>query len=347
MADFITEAWLREQFSKRIWILDGAMGTEIQGHHLDEATFRGERYRDHGRDLKGNNDILVLTAPEVIRGIHRAFLEAGADIIETNTFNANRISQADYGLESEAYAINKAAAELARSAVREHAAASGRSHCLVAGGMGPTNRTASLSPDIERPEHRAVTFDDLRLAYREQAEGLADGGVDVFLVETIFDTLNAKAAIFPLEELFEERGRRWPVMLSVTITDASGRTLSGQTLEAFWISVAHARPVAVGINCALGAKEMAPYIESLSRMAGTHISCYPNAGLPNAFGEYDDTPGHMADVLEGFAREGWLNIVGGCRGPTPAHIASANWSRMGTSTRPSILPGNRPRAGPT
>jgi 5-methyltetrahydrofolate--homocysteine methyltransferase len=315
------EKRLRELLAERIVILDGAMGTQIQEHKLGEEAFRGERYRGHGKDLKGNNDILVLTRPDVIEGIHRAFLEAGADIIETNTFNANRISQADYGLEDEVHAINKAAAELARSAAEKYGKEHGGRPVFVAGGMGPTNRTASLSPDVNDPGYRAVDFEDLRSAYREQAEGLADGGVDIFLIETIFDTLNAKAAIFALEELFEERGRRWPVMLSVTITDASGRTLSGQTVESFWNSVSHANPVAVGINCALGAKEMAPYIEELARIADTHISCYPNAGLPNAFGEYDDTPENMASVLEEFAREGWLNIVGGCCGSTPAHIA--------------------------
>jgi 5-methyltetrahydrofolate--homocysteine methyltransferase len=297
------------------------MGTQIQGYKLDEAAFRGDRYPDHGKDLKGNNDVLVLTRPEVIREIHKGFLEAGADILETNTFNANRISQADYGLEADVYAINKAAADLAREAADAHMALHPERPVFVAGGIGPTNRTASLSPDVNNPGYRGVDFDQLKDAYREQAEGLADGDVDTFLIETIFDTLNAKAAIFALEELFEDRGRRWPVMLSVTITDASGRTLSGQTVEGFWNSVAHAKPISVGINCALGAKEMAPYIEELSRIADTHISCYPNAGLPNAFGEYDDTPENMASVLEEFAKEGWLNIVGGCCGSTPAHIA--------------------------
>lgn len=315
------EAELKSLLSERILILDGAMGTEIQTHKLDEAAFRGTRYTDHDHDLKGNNDILVLTSPPVIAGIHKAFLEAGSDIIETNTFNANRISQADYGLEKDVYILNKVAAELAQETVEAYRGESGKQDLFVAGGMGPTNRTASLSPDIERPEFRAVSFDDLKAAYREQAEGLADGGVDLFLVETIFDTLNAKAAVFALEELFEDRGRRWPVMISVTITDASGRTLSGQTVEAFWNSISHAKPLAVGINCALGATEMAPYIEELSRIADTHISCYPNAGLPNAFGEYDDTPDNMASVLENFAKQGWLNVVGGCCGSRPDHIA--------------------------
>jgi len=317
-----TEAELKALMRERIVILDGAMGTQIQGYKLEEADFRGERYREHGHDLRGNNDILVQTRPEVIAEIHQAFMEAGADIIETNTFNANRISQADYGMEEAAREMNHDAARMARDTADAFEQAHPGRKVYVAGGIGPTNRTASLSPDVNNPGHRGVTFTQLRDAYREQAEGLADGGVDVFLIETIFDTLNAKAAIFALEDLFADRGRRWPVMLSVTITDASGRTLSGQTIGGFWNSVAHARPLSVGINCALGAKDMAPYIDELSRIADTAVSCYPNAGLPNAFGEYDDTPGHMAEVLGDFAREGWLNIVGGCCGSTPAHIAA-------------------------
>ena len=327
------EKQLRELLGERIVILDGAMGTQIQTYKLDEEAFRGDRFTGHGKTLKGNND--------------KGFRGAGADIIETNPFNANRVSQADYGLEEVVYELNKAAAELAVKAREEHHAEHGPRPVFIAGGIGPTNRTASLSPDVSNPGHRGVTFEGLRSAYREQAEGLADGGVDIFLIETIFDTLNAKAAIFALEELFEERGRRWPVMLSVTITDASGRTLSGQTLEAFWNSVSHARPLAVGINCALGAKDMAPYIDELSRIADTHISCYPNAGLPNAFGEYDDTPEHMASVLEDFASEGWLNIVGGCCGSTPAHIAEIARQVSGHAPRkvPEIAPASR-HSGP-
>ena len=343
MSEISGEAHLKALLGERILILDGAMGTQIQKHRLEEADFRGERFKDHGHELKGNNDLLVLTRPDVIAEIHRGFLDAGADILETNTFNANRISQADYGLEAEVYAINRAAAELARAAADAYRKEVDDRPVFVAGGMGPTNRTASLSPDVNNPGYRAVSFDDLRIAYREQAEGLADGGVDTFLIETIFDTLNAKAAIFALEELFEERGRRWPVMLSVTVTDASGRTLSGQTVEAFWNSVSHARPLSVGINCALGAKDMAPYIEELSRIAGTHISCYPNAGLPNAFGEYDDTPAHMAGILEDFAKSGWLNIVGGCCGSTPAHIAEIARRMQTQAPRkvPRITPASR------
>jgi 5-methyltetrahydrofolate--homocysteine methyltransferase len=314
------EIRLKSLLQERIVILDGGFGTEIQKHKLDEAGFRGERFKDYPGNLAGNNDLLTLTAPDLIRQIHLDYLQAGSDLIDTNTFNANRISQADYGLEEHVYELNKAAAELAREAVECYYKEGGEGPRFVCGGIGPTNRTGSMSPDVNDPGYRAVSFEDLRLAYREQAEGLLDGGVHLFLIETIFDTLNAKAAIFALEELFEERGARWPVLISVTITDASGRTLSGQTLEAFWNSVSHARPVAVGINCALGAKEMAPYIEELSRLADTYVSCYPNAGLPNAFGEYDDTPQNMADVLGDMASHGWLNIVGGCCGSTPEHI---------------------------
>jgi 5-methyltetrahydrofolate--homocysteine methyltransferase len=334
------EAALRQALAERILLLDGGMGTEIQGHTLAEADFRGERFASAPGELKGNNDLLVLTRPEVIAAIHRAFLEAGSDLIETNTFNANAISQADYGLEKEAGALNYAAARLAREVadafMREHP---GR-EVWVAGGIGPTNRTASMSPDVNRPGFRAVSFEDLRRAYREQAEGLLDGGVDTFLVETVFDTLNAKAAIFALEELFTERGFRIPVQLSVTITDAAGRTLSGQTIEAFWASVAHARPLSVGINCALGAADMKPYVEDLAELADCAVSCYPNAGLPNAFGEYDDSPAHMASVLGGFARAGWLNIVGGCCGTTPVHLRAIAEAVEGV--RPRAIPAKAP-----
>ena len=343
MTENSTESHLKALLEERIVILDGAMGTQIQDHKLDEAAFRGERLKDHKSDLRGNNDILVLTRPEVIEGIHTAFLEAGADIIETNTFSANRISQSDYGLEEAAYEMNVAAARLARKAVDEFTARHPGKTGYVAGGMGPTNRTASLSPDIENPAIRNVTFDELREAYKEQAKGLVDGGVDMFLVETIFDTLNAKAAVFAIEELFEETGSRIPVLISVTITDASGRTLSGQTLEAFWYSISHAKPLAVGINCALGADDMAPYVQELSRLADCYISCYPNAGLPNAFGGYDDTPENMASVLEGFASNGWLNIVGGCCGSTPQHIRriAEKVSRHAPRKIPEIEPASR------
>ena len=312
---------LRSLIEERILILDGAMGTQIQEQKLEEADYRGRQYKDHPGELKGNNDLLVLTAPEVIRDIHLGFLRAGADIIETNTFNANRISQADYSMEDEVREMNIAGAKVAREAVEAFAAEKKRP-VFVTGVLGPTNRTASLSPDVNNPGYRAVSFEDLRIAYKEQAEALAEGGVDAFLIETIFDTLNAKAAVFALQELFEEKGRSWPIQISVTITDASGRTLSGQTTEAFWNSIAHAQPLSVGINCALGAKEMAPYVEELARIADTFVSCHPNAGLPNAFGEYDDSPEHMASLLGGFAKEGWLNMVGGCCGSTPGHITA-------------------------
>ncbi len=312
---------LAEAFRERILLLDGAMGTMIQARRLAEADFRGERFAAHPRDLRGNNDILCLTRPDVIEAIHLEYFEAGADLVETNTFNANRISQADYGLESLAYEINTAAAQIARRAAsRARAADPARRPRWVAGALGPTNKTASLSPDVNQPGYRAITFERLAEAYHEQARGLLDGGADLLLLETIFDTLNAKAALYAIETLFEERGRRWPVMISVTITDRSGRTLSGQTLEAFWISVEHARPFCVGLNCALGAEEMRPYVEELSALADCFTSVYPNAGLPNAFGEYDDTPAHMARVIGEFARAGWLNLAGGCCGSTPAHI---------------------------
>jgi len=334
-------ARLRKLPGERIVVLDGAMGTEIQRHKLGEADFRGERFAAHAKPLRGDNDLLCLTRPDVIAGIHRAFLEAGADIIETNTFNATRIAQADYGMESVVYELNVAAARLARETADAFAAEHAGRDAFVAGGIGPTNRTASLSPDVENPEYRAVTFDQLKDAYAEQARGLIDGGVDALLIETIFDTLNAKAAIWAVREVMEEQGVDLPVMLSVTITDASGRTLSGQTIGGFWTSVAHARPLSVGINCALGAADMRPYIEELSGLADCYLSCYPNAGLPNAFGEYDDTPENMASVLGEFAADGWLNIVGGCCGSRPAHIAKIAQTMAGMPARkvPARAPG--------
>ena len=278
-----SDAPLRELFTRRIALLDGAMGTMIQRHPLTEADFRGERFKDHGHDLKGNNDLLSITRPDVIKGIHRAYFKAGSDIVETNTFSTTTVSQADYGLEDAVREINLAGAGVAREAADEFMAANPGKRVFVAGSVGPTNRTASMSPDVNNPGYRAVTFDGLVVSYSEQIEALLDGGVDLLLLETVFDTLNLKAAIFACEEVFERRGMRWPIILSVTITDASGRTLSGQTVEAFWNSVRHSKPLAVGINCALGASEMRPYIEELSRIADCYISCYPNAGLPNAF----------------------------------------------------------------
>jgi len=311
-------AALLDALGKRILILDGAMGTMVQRYELDESAYRGTRFADHPRDLKGASDVLALTKPEVLEEIHRAYLEAGADIIETNTFNAQVISFADYGLEPYVYEINVECAKLARRAADAYATPDRPR--FVAGAMGPTNRTASLSPDVNNPAFRAVSFDELVDAYYEQARGLVDGGVDILLPETTFDTLNMKAAIFAIEKLFHDRGIRIPLMLSVTITDASGRTLSGQTVEAFWNSVSHANALSVGINCALGAKEMRPHIEELARVAPIFISCYPNAGLPNALGAYDQTPEIMSELLHDFAANNWLNIVGGCCGTTPDHI---------------------------
>ncbi len=309
---------LIEALTQRILIIDGAMGTMIQRHRLDEAGYRGAQFAAHPRDLKGAADVLCLTKPDVIEGIHREYLDAGADIIETNTFNAQAISMADYGLESFVYDINLAAARIARRAV-DAFSTSDRPR-FVAGALGPTNRTASMSPDVNNAAFRAVTFDELVAAYYEQVRGLVDGGVDILLPETTFDTLNLKAALFAIEKYFADRGVRIPVMVSITITDASGRTLSGQTVEACWNSISHAPMVSVGINCALGAKEMRPHIEELARIAPVFISCYPNAGLPNALGEYDETPGSMSALLRDFAENNWLNIVGGCCGTTPDHI---------------------------
>jgi len=317
-----SEEALRELFSRRIAILDGAMGTMIQRHPLTEEDFKGDRFKGHDRDLKGNNDLLSITRPDVIKGIHRAYFDAGSDIVETNTFSSTTISQADYALEDAVREINLAGAKVAREAAEECMAANPGRCLFVAGSVGPTNRTASMSPDVNNPGYRAVTFDSLVISYSEQIEALLDGGVDLLLLETVFDTLNLKAAIFAAEEVFERRGMRWPVILSVTITDASGRTLSGQTVEAFWNSVRHAKPLAVGINCALGAAEMRPYIEELSSIADCYISCYPNAGLPNAFGGYDQSESEMAALVSEFAAEGWLNLVGGCCGSTPEHIAA-------------------------
>ncbi len=329
---------LKDLLRKRIVMLDGAFGTMVQKLKLEEAAFRGEPFAKHGKDLKGNNDILCLTLPEAVYKIHRQYLEAGADIIETNTFSSTRISQADYDLAHIAYDLNVAAARLARRAADDVAHALG-GYRYVAGALGPTNRTASLSPDVNNPGFRAVNFDELVDAYYEQARGLIDGGVDILLPETIFDTLNAKACIFAIGKLFEDMGRRVPVMLSVTVTDRSGRTLSGQTVEAFWNSVAHAAPLSVGLNCALGAKDMREYLATLSKTAGVFTSCYPNAGLPNAFGEYDDTPENMASVLADFAKQGWLNVAGGCCGSTPDHIhAIANALKVIDPRDPPSVP---------
>ncbi|WP_165871472.1 homocysteine S-methyltransferase family protein [Flaviaesturariibacter flavus] len=314
---------IRKALQERILIIDGAMGTMIQRHGLQEADYRGARFADWPSDLKGNNDLLCLTQPDIIRGIHRQYLEAGADIIETNTFNAQRVSLEDYGMQSLAYELNVAAARVAREAVAEYVAANPgavNNSPWVAGAIGPLNKTLSLSPDVNNPGYRALTFDEAADAYYEQVKGLVDGGADLLLVETIFDTLNAKAAIFAIRKYFRETGKELPILISGTITDASGRTLSGQTLEAFYTSVRHARPLSIGLNCALGAKEMRPHIEELSTIAECFTSAYPNAGLPNAMGEYDEHPADTAHFIEDWAKEGFVNIVGGCCGTTPDHI---------------------------
>ncbi len=309
---------IRTLLSHRILIIDGAMGTMIQRYKLTEEDYRGERFKNWPSDIKGNNDLLSLTRPDIIREIHGHYLEAGADIIETNTFNAQRVSLADYGMEALAYEINVAAAQIAREAVSM--VGSGEQK-FVAGAIGPMNKTLSLSPDVNNPGYRALTFDEAVEAYYEQVKGLVDGGVDLLLIETIFDTLNAKAAIFALKKYFRDtKQKELPVMLSGTITDASGRTLSGQVLEAFYNSIMHAKPLSVGLNCALGAKEMRPHIEELSQIASCFVSAYPNAGLPNAMGEYDEQPEETAHFIEEWAAEGFVNIVGGCCGTTPEHI---------------------------
>ena len=316
--------------------MDGAMGTMIQGFKLSEADFRGEQFKNYPRDLKGNNDLLSVTQPRIIASIHRQFLEAGADIIETNTFNSNAISLSDYGMQDRAYEFNFAAARIARQAVNEFQEENPERCCWVAGSIGPTNRMTSMSRDVNNPAAREVTFDQIVSAYYDQVRGLVDGGVDLLLPETAYDTLNLKAAIFAIEKLADETGRRLPVMLSVTITDQSGRTLSGQTLEAFWISIEHARPFSVGINCALGPRDMRSYVEELSSLAPCFISCYPNAGLPNAFGEYDESPESMSAVIREFAANGWLNIAGGCCGTTPEHIRAI--ARAVKGLEPRVTP---------
>ncbi|MGI8672907.1 MAG: homocysteine S-methyltransferase family protein, partial [Luteitalea sp.] len=332
---------LREACQRRLLFLDGAMGTMIQRHQLAEADYRGERFAAHRHDLRGNNDLLVVTRPDLIQSIHEAYLEAGADIVETNTFNSTSIAQADYGLEPLVRELNLEAARVARAAADQWTARTPDRPRYVAGAIGPTNRTLSISPDGNDPAFRAVSFDALRAAYAEQVDALIEGGVDLLLVETIFDTLNAKAAALAIREAFDRRGADLPVMLSVTITDRSGRTLSGQTVEAFWISMAHVRPFSVGLNCALGAADMRPYLQDLAAIADCVTSCYPNAGLPNAFGGYDETPEQMAGVLSEYARDGLLNIVGGCCGTTPEHIRAMVEACEGIA--PRVVPAELPR----
>ncbi|MBC7921252.1 MAG: homocysteine S-methyltransferase family protein, partial [Ferruginibacter sp.] len=319
---------ISDLLQKRILVLDGAMGTMIQGYHLTEEGYRGERFKDFPHDLKGNNDLLSLTQPQIIQEIHRQYFEAGADIAETNTFSGTSIAMADYHLEDLVYELNYESARLAKEVAEEFTRANPDKPRFVAGSIGPTNRTASLSPDVNNPGYRAVTFDDLVTAYTEQVRGLLDGGADILLVETIFDTLNAKAALFAIEQVFDEREAsqkgegtpRVPVMVSGTITDASGRTLSGQTVEAFLYSVSHLPLMSVGFNCALGADLLRPYVEELSDKAPFFTSAHPNAGLPNEFGEYDELPEHTAASIEGFLQHNFINIIGGCCGTTPAHI---------------------------
>ena len=349
---------IKKLLNERILIIDGAMGTMIQRYKLQEADYRGERFKDWHTDVKGNNDLLSITQPQIITDIHKQYLEAGADIIETNTFSSTTIAQADYDMQSLAYELNVAAAKCARAAADEYTAKNPAKPRFVAGAIGPLNKTLSLSPDVNNPGFRAVTFDEVATAYLEQIKGLAEGGVDILLIETIFDTLNAKAAIYAIKKYFRDKaptispfgggngedhsknenineslqsstslspsgrigGAELPIMISGTITDASGRTLSGQTLEAFYISVMHANPLSIGLNCALGASEMRPHIEELSAIASCYTSAYPNAGLPNAFGEYDEQPHETAHIIEEWAKEGFVNIVGGCCGTTPDHI---------------------------
>ena len=327
----------RALFDERIVILDGAMGSMIQTYNLTEAEFRGSAFALHGHDLRGNNDLLSLTRPDVIEEIHARYFNAGADIVETNTFSSTTIAQSDYQLDADVVEqLNRAAVGCARRAAERVEAAHPGRLCFVAGAIGPLNRTLSLSPDVNRPDYRAVTWNEVVTAYRHQIRTLVQAGVDALLVETIFDTLNSKAALFAIEEVFEETGQRLPVMISVTITDASGRTLSGQTIAAFYHSIRHARPFSVGINCALGAREMRPYLEELSGLAECRVTCYPNAGLPNAFGGYDETPEHMARDLRDFAEQGWVNLVGGCCGSTPEHIAAIAEAVRGL--KPRALP---------
>ena len=318
----------------RILVLDGAMGSLIQGYRLGEADFRGNRFQDHPSSLKGNNDLLALTRPDVLREIHDAYFEAGADIAETNTFSSTTIAQADYGLESAVYDINFASARIAREAADAWTERTPDKPRFVAGSVGPTNRTASISPDVNDPGYRAVTFTELVTAYSQQMVALIEGGVDTLLIETVFDTLNAKAALFAAEAAFDKTGNRLPIMVSGTITDASGRTLSGQTAEAFWVSMSHAPLFSIGLNCALGATQLIPHLEALSTVATCSISAHPNAGLPNEMGEYDQGPDDMAEALVPFIEKGLVNILGGCCGTTPDHIRAIAHLVRGKAPRP-------------
>ncbi len=334
-------ALLRKRAENKILILDGAMGTMIQKHTLTEDDYRGERFADWKQDVKGNNDLLSLTQPDIIKDIHLQYIAAGADLNGTNTFSATTIAQADYAMEDLAYEINFESAKIARAACDEWEAAHPGDVRFVNGAIGPTNRTASMSPDVNNPGFRAISFDQLRTAYKEAVNGLLDGGADTLLVETIFDTLNAKAALFAIDEVLEERGEDVPIMISGTITDASGRTLSGQTTEAFYNSVRHAKPFSIGLNCALGAAQLRPYVQELSRIAECRVSVYPNAGLPNEFGEYDQTDSEMAELVKEWADSGMINLLGGCCGTTPPHI-KAIADAVGQS-KPRSLPKIEPK----
>lgn len=327
---------LAEILKERILILDGAMGTMIQRHPLEEEDFRGERFKDHKSPLKGNNDLLSITQAEIIKDIHRQYYKAGADFAETNTFSSTTIAMEDYGLEDAVYDLNFQSAKIAREVADEFLATEPEKPRFVIGTMGPTNRTASLSPDVNNPGFRAVTFNDLKVAYKEQAKALIDGGVDVLMVETVFDTLNAKAALFAIQEVFEEINKELPIMVSGTITDASGRTLSGQTTEAFLISVSHIPLLSIGLNCALGAKQLQPYLNILSKNADFNVSAHPNAGLPNEFGEYDESPEMMAIQIKEFLDSNLINIIGGCCGTTPAHIKAI--AEMAKEYKPRKIP---------
>ncbi|MCK0108610.1 homocysteine S-methyltransferase family protein [Flavobacteriaceae bacterium S0825] len=311
---------IKKEIQKRILVLDGAMGTMLQEYNFTEQDFRGERFKDYPSSLKGNNDLLSITQPQAIADVHRKYFEAGADIVETNTFSGTTIAMADYNMEDLVYELNFESAKIAKQVAEEFTKANPDKPRFVAGSIGPTNKTASLSPDVNKPEYRAITFDELRISYKQQVEALIDGGVDVVLVETIFDTLNAKAALFAIEEVKEERQIDIPIMVSGTITDASGRTLSGQTVEAFLTSISHIPLLSVGFNCALGAEQLKPYLQRLSNKTEFFTSAHPNAGLPNAFGEYDQTPKQMQQFIEDYLQDGLINIIGGCCGTSPAHI---------------------------
>jgi 5-methyltetrahydrofolate--homocysteine methyltransferase len=315
-----TKQQLNDILNQKILILDGAMGTMIQRYKLTEEDYRGERFKDYEHSLKGNNDLLTLTQPQIIEAIHKEYLEAGADIIETNSFSGTTIAMADYHMENLVYELNYESAKIAKKVCKEYTEKNPDKPRFVAGSIGPTNKTASLSPDVNDPGFRAITFDELRIAYKQQAEALLDGGADILLVETIFDTLNAKAALFAIDEIQEERNIEIPIMVSGTITDASGRTLSGQTAEAFLISISHLNLLSVGFNCALGAKQLTPYLETIATKSNFFISAYPNAGLPNAFGQYDESPEFMAEQIKEYLEKGLINIIGGCCGTTPPHI---------------------------